>query len=839
MANNDLQASLQIKAGVKGLETISKLSKEIESAGLDVSKLAEESQQLNKTFNELDNKQSLINNFKEIKKSLKENNQAWQQAKLETKQTAIEWQNAQKYADNLKQAIDEQGKASKAQRSEYQQAVRQVKALAKVHEQAVKQENNLKESRKAYLIELRESSQAMQQAGLSVKNLANQEQALVTESKQAKQALDTLNNEVKELYTLAQAKITLGIDADDKAKNEINELNKAYQQLKNSGTLSQQELARASELHHQKLQKLQSTLENTAQSSNKAQNHFKDLQSRLTDFAGAYVGVDAVVSGIHELVETSKQLDSLNQKLEYATGSAEEAGKTWEYLKNLANELGLEQVDLANGYAQLASATKNLNMSQEDTRLAFEGVANATAGMNLSADEANGVFLALSQIAGKGKVSMEELRGQLGERLTPAMGIASKAMGVTVQELEKMVESGINAKEFLPKFGLALTEAFNEQAKNNIHTTTGALNVLTNKTTDLKQKLLDGFAGEGIASGINLLTNGVLQISNAIDNIDPKTIEIVKETFAQFGEVAQTSFTQLMTIISGIEENFQAINVAINGTTAQAEKFSLINSLILGVNISLGAFNDGLKAIGIAFDLARGVSSQFFASIADNLSKVTFGELSDKLKAYAVELNKASEGSFERAKEKALGFQSSAVKAMEDYANAGKQAMQEIEVDSSQATDKVVADLEKMANVGGQSAEDIRTKMADTAQALGIDFELASNQLSKAMQCSSRDVQTLANNFDALKTQGYNASNLLVQSLQNMQDKVKNKADLQQLTNLWQQFGKEGKLSAQQVASGIDALNQKLAKQPQFLSETQKAFQQLGIISKVQAEKQA
>ncbi|MBS9780693.1 MAG: tape measure protein, partial [Moraxellaceae bacterium] len=634
--------------------------------------------------------------------------------------------------------------------------------------------------------------------------------------------------------------IELLINTIEDAGGDVEQLRRQYQHLNNTwNTLSTEEQARQfGELRNQVV-RTNNALSHSQNSTNQANTGLKDLRNTLMGFAGAYVGVDAVVSGIHELVETSKQLDSLNQKLEYATGSAEEAGETWEYLKNLANELGLEQIDLANGYAQLASATKNLNMSQEDTRLAFEGVANATAGMNLSADEANGVFLALSQIAGKGKVSMEELRGQLGERLTPAMGIASKAMGVTVQELEKMVESGINAKEFLPKFGLALTEAFGEQAQNNITTTTGKLNLLENKTTDLKEKLLDGFAGEGISSGIDLLTNGIDKISNAIDNIDPKTIEIVKETFEQFGEVARTSFTQLMTIISGIEENFQAINVAINGTTAQAEKFSLINSLILGVNVSLGAFNDGLKAIGIAFDLARGVSTQFFASIADNLSKVTFGDLSDKLKAYAVELNKASEESFERAKEKALGFKSSAVKAMEDYANASKQAMQEIEVDSSQATDKVVADLEKMANAGGQSAEDIRMKMADTAQSLGIDFELASDNLSRAMQGSSRDMQTLASNFDALKKQGYDASNLLIQSLTNMQDKVKNKADLQQLTNLWQQFGKEGKLSAQQVESGIDALNQKLSKQPQFLDETTKAFQQLGIISKVQAEKQA
>ena len=55
---------------------------------------------------------------------------------------------------------------------------------------------------------------------------------------------------------------------------------------------------------------------------------------------------------------------------------------------------------------------------------------------------------------------MEELRGQLGERLTPAMAIAAKSMGVTTAELERMVESGISAEAFLPKFGAAMEEAF-------------------------------------------------------------------------------------------------------------------------------------------------------------------------------------------------------------------------------------------------------------------------------------------------------------------------------------------------------------------------------------------
>ena len=44
-------------------------------------------------------------------------------------------------------------------------------------------------------------------------------------------------------------------------------------------------------------------------------------------------------------------------------------------------------------------------------------------------------MLALAQMASKGTVQAEELRGQLGERLPGAFKIAAAAMGVTQAEL--------------------------------------------------------------------------------------------------------------------------------------------------------------------------------------------------------------------------------------------------------------------------------------------------------------------------------------------------------------------------------------------------------------------
>lgn len=517
--------------------------------------------------------------------------------------------------------------------------------------------------------------------------------------------------------TTGQMERLFGVRSSNTINSEIAQINASLATLRqrlDAGTISQEEFNRMSTAGQNRLNSLQSELNQTATSINRMDNASNNagggidmLTKNLMGLAGAYVGIDAVRSGIESLIETSKQMDSLNQKLEYATGGAKEAGETFSYLKDIAKELGLNQMDLADGYAQLASATKGLNMSQEDTRTSFEGVAKATAAMSLTADEANGVFLALGQIASKGKVSMEELRGQLGERLTPAFGIAAQAMGVTTGELEKMVESGINAKEFLPKFGAALSQSFNEQAANNIHTTTGEINLLTNTATDAKEKLLNSFAGDAISSGINLLTQGIEQASDAIDNIDPATIDMVKNTIEQLGGVASTTFSEMMQLLNRIEENFQNIQTAINGTASEGERLTLIQSLILGINVSLGAFNDGLKTLGIAFDLAMGVSDKFFAGIVRGLSKVTFGEVSDKLKAYAAELDKSSGEAFDRANKKTMEFKSDAVGAMQEAADATAKHMDEVGKNAEKAAQKSIESFDKLAKAGKSSGEEL------------------------------------------------------------------------------------------------------------------------------------
>lgn len=726
--------------------------------------------------------------------------------------------------------------------------------------------------------------------------------------------------------TTSQMERLFGVRTSNTINGEIAQINASLATLRQrleAGTISQEEFNRMSTAGQNRLNSLQSELNQTATSINRMDNASNNagggidiLTKNLMGLAGAYVGIDAVRSGIESLIETSKQMDSLNQKLEYATGGAKEAGETFNYLKDISNELGLNYMDMSNGYAQLASATKNLNMSTQDTRTAFEGVARASAAMSLTQEESNGVMLALSQIASKGKVSMEELRGQLGERLTPAFGIAAQAMGVTTGELEKMVETGINAKEFLPKFGAALTQSFNEQAANNIHTTTGEINLLTNTATDAKEKLLNSFAGDAISSGINLLTQGIEQASDAIDNIDPATIDMVKNTIEQLGGVASTTFSEMMELLNRVEENFQQIQTAINGTASEGERLTLIQSLILGINVSLGAFNDGLKTLGIAFDLAIGVSDKFFAGIARGLSKVTFGEVSDKLKAYATELDKSSGEAFDRANKKTMEFKSDAVGAMQEAADATAKHMDEVGKNSEKAAQKSIESFDKLAKAGNASGEElakgfseaiskattpeqvdelvnkygqlakegkisgeqlaqgmneakvktegleksvgrqvptmeelskagektaknIKDKMADTATALGLDFEKASNKTSDSFTKTAQATLNLGQNFNELKAEGYDASALIVQGLEKAQAAAKNKADFDLLNTIIKKMGDEGKLSGDQVKQSLEGSKKKATELQIGLSDVEKAYKSTGVASQAELAKKA
>jgi tape measure domain-containing protein len=178
------------------------------------------------------------------------------------------------------------------------------------------------------------------------------------------------------------------------------------------------------------------------------------------------VGVENLVRGmkalaaaavVREFVQANASMEAMTKSLELVTGSSEAAAREMEFVRGQAARLGLDINSAANSYLQLSASAKGTVLEGQATRDIWSAVAESMARLGKTSAETDGALLAISQMMSKGVVSAEELRGQLGERLPGAFQVAAKAMGVSTQELGKMLEQGqILASDFLPKFSAEL-----------------------------------------------------------------------------------------------------------------------------------------------------------------------------------------------------------------------------------------------------------------------------------------------------------------------------------------------------------------------------------------------
>lgn len=190
-----------------------------------------------------------------------------------------------------------------------------------------------------------------------------------------------------------------------------------------------------------------------------------DQTSELTDRIAELRKELAEVGSTGDFGGVRDRLWALEDQLSAGRDVDKTVDKQWRELIATANSLGVEISRIGPAYVGLANATKGTAAAGETTKRTFRGMIMAGSALGRTSEEVEGGLLALQQIAGKGKVSMEELRQQLGERLPGAMNIAARAMSVTPQELEAMVAKGLDASLFLDKFSRQLEKEFGPAAE--------------------------------------------------------------------------------------------------------------------------------------------------------------------------------------------------------------------------------------------------------------------------------------------------------------------------------------------------------------------------------------
>lgn len=232
-----------------------------------------------------------------------------------------------------------------------------------------------------------------------------------------------------------------------------------------------------------------------------------DRQTRIlsNSLRRMFVGVVGTI-GAREILDATVKMDSLRTSFAALAGSDVGGAQQLEYLRNETQRLGQDFVTAAEAYKNLFSAGVGAGMNTEQIQQIFSSVLEAGTVLGSSQQQMQGALMALEQMISKGKVSMEELRRQLGNALPGAMQIAAKAMGTTSQGLQEMLESGLDSEIFVTRFANQLHKEFGGKAVEASHTLRAELARLNNAMFDLKASFLDGEAGVAFADTIRQLT---------------------------------------------------------------------------------------------------------------------------------------------------------------------------------------------------------------------------------------------------------------------------------------------------------------------------------------------
>ena len=192
---------------------------------------------------------------------------------------------------------------------------------------------------------------------------------------------------------------------------------------------------------------------------------FKKLTGLVAGAAAAVKKITAIIKA------TVVAYDSLNYSMKAIIGSATKFGLEMGYMADIIKNFGGDLIQTTKSYIKFKAAADSANLSTKDTQQIFRSVAKASATLGLSNEAMTGTMLALEQMLSKGRLSAEELRRQLGERLPGAYNIMARSIGVTSAELDNMLRKGeILSKDVLPGFARQLEKDYNITAINKVET---------------------------------------------------------------------------------------------------------------------------------------------------------------------------------------------------------------------------------------------------------------------------------------------------------------------------------------------------------------------------------
>ncbi|HGV8131959.1 TPA: tape measure protein, partial [Escherichia coli] len=301
--------------------------------------------------------------------------------------------------------------------------------------------------------------------------------------------------------------------------------------------LSSKSKTLGNEAFNRELAKLNQNLRETLSKFNKTtskNNHSEKASNGLDVLATSAIKAGTAIYSFQTALEAYRKIMEIGLKKEASQRAAqfvlgdEGAKRATEFVKNLANNTGVDQIETLSSFAKFSAGAGDMDTGQKESL--FSNVIGTSRLMGLSTDEINGILKAFEQMASKGKIQAEELRGQLGDRMAGAFQLFARSLGMTTEQLDAAMKNGkVLSKDVLPKVSAEMGNMIAKAGgwEKIINSTQTQLGRLSNSWNNNLALMFDG-SQEGLTDFTRSLTNLLNSLGGQSKNLGEHFGDLMK-----------------------------------------------------------------------------------------------------------------------------------------------------------------------------------------------------------------------------------------------------------------------------------------------------------------------
>lgn len=333
--------------------------------------------------------------------------------------------------------------------------------------------------------------------------------------------------------------------------------------------------------------------------------------SSLRQLVGGFVSAYAMLELAQKTIDAGVKRQSAQLASTAIFGGDTQQARM--FAATFSHQIGQNYTDTLKQYSNFAAGAQP-ELGFQGTQEFYKNAAMFSRIRGATDEDLKGIMIAFQQMASKGKVQAEELRGQLGDRLAGAVQLFSDAIGKTPQELDKLMQDGkLLAKDVLPKVSEKMRElveaaggmnAVSKQTATSMgqakamwdNTLVALFNNSSEGISQLSNSVamfLQGSLGtsEALGTGIGYLLKGA---SNFLDFVTDIMYRVSSLYYTAMGYYKEMDASQQKLVKEASE--FLATVVAIGGAVAVVSKaVKLLSGLVGG-----GIFGKILQKFGVS-----------------------------------------------------------------------------------------------------------------------------------------------------------------------------------------------------------------------------------------------